>query len=395
MAVPPVGHSDVPVLARALDDPLMRIAVVANTSWYLYNFRLNLMCALQRAGHDVVAVGPSDAYAARIAEAGIAHRAVSFDGDGVNPVREIATVAALARTFRRADSELVLSFTPKGNIYSGLAAMAAGIRTIPNVSGLGRVFIRQSLLTSLVRGLYRITLARAPCVFFQNEDDKHAFVEARLVEESRALRIPGSGVDLERFTPMTLAGEEGITPVFVFLLVARLLWDKGVGEFVEAARVLRREYPQARFQLLGFLDVANPSAVPRDTVTQWVDEGLVEYLGSTDDVRPFLARADCVVLPSYREGVPRALLEAAAMRRPIITTDAPGCRDVVDDGVTGFLCRPRDAGDLAQKMRRMLMMSAGERERMGGLGREKIESLFDERIVIDAYVRAIARVVAE
>jgi glycosyltransferase involved in cell wall biosynthesis len=221
-------------------------------------------------------------------------------------------------------------------------------------------------------------------VFFQNEDDRKIFIDAGLVDGSKTERIPGSGVDLSRFVPTD--NKRGSEDAPIFLLIARLLWDKGVGEFVEAARLIRAHHPSVRFQLLGFLDVANPSAVSRLAVETWVAEGVIEYLGTTDDVRPFIGMADCVVLPSfYREGVPRSLLEAAAMGKPVITTDATGCRDTVDDGLTGFLCRPRDGQDLSEKMLCLLQMSVVERQEMGMRAREKMVQEFDEKIVIERY----------
>jgi glycosyltransferase involved in cell wall biosynthesis len=362
--------------------------VVANTSWYLYNFRRNLMHVLLAEGHEVLAIAPSDDYARRLVAEGIPHRAIPLDGASTNPVRELRSLLALRQILNEEKVDVVLSFTPKGNIYSALAVMGRPTQLIANVSGLGRAFVERTWLTLLVRRLFQHTFGRATRVFFQNEDDRKIFVDAGLVDVSKTERIPGSGVDLSRFVPSS--NDRGGVDAPVFLLIARLLWDKGVGEFVEAARLIRTHYPAARFQLLGFLDVANPSAVSRLTVESWVEEGAVEYLGTTDDVRPYIAAADCVVLPSfYREGVPRSLLEAAAMARPIITTDATGCRDTVDDGVTGFLCKPRDAQNLADQMLKFLSLPAAERASMGARGREKMIREFDERIVIDRYVTVI------
>jgi glycosyltransferase involved in cell wall biosynthesis len=380
----------------------MRIAVVANTTWYLYNFRLNLMHALMASGHEVVAVGPADAYAEKLVAAGVRHRAFPLNGAGVNPLRELASAWALYRVLRDESVQGVLSYTPKGNIYSALAAGLLGIATVPNVSGLGRVFIRHSPLTFLVRGFYRFTFRRARKVFFQNREDMETFLNQGLVSLEKAERIPGSGVDVTRFAPQKSGdaatdasnGDDGRNGEFVFLLVARMLWDKGVGEYVEAARSLKAIHPGAKFMLLGFLDVQNPSAIPRAQVEAWEAEGVVHYLGSTDDVFPFLREADCVVLPSYyREGVPRTLLEAAAMAKPIITTDAPGCRDTVDDGVTGLLCRLRDGGDLANKMLRMIDMNRNQLREMGLHGREKMVREFDEKIVIRRYLAVVEKLV--
>ena len=363
----------------------MRIAVVSNTCWYLFNFRLNLMLALQASGHTVIAVAPNDAYAQRIRDAGIAFEAVPISGGSTQPLRELQSVQRLGAVFRRQQVGLVLSYTPKGNLYSALACIALRIVFVPNVSGLGRAFIRKSLVTQVAKALYRLTFSRAHRVFFQNLDDMAVFVTSGLVQKANAERLPGSGVDLTRFVPMPLVAKPNDQTVF--LLVARMLWDKGVGEYVQAARTVRAVHPGARFQLLGFLDVANPSAVPRADIEVWVAEGVVDYLGPTDDVRPCLEQADCVVLPSYREGVPRTLLEAAAMARPIITTDAPGCRDTVIDSKTGFLCRAADASDLAEKILRFIAMTPDARLAMGQNGRTFVEKNFDERLVIQSYLK--------
>jgi len=224
-------------------------------------------------------------------------------------------------------------------------------------------------------------------VFFQNEDDRRFFVESGLVRSEMADRLPGSGVDLVRFsfTPFKPSSRKRMR----FLLVARMLWEKGVGEYVEAARLVRQRHPHAEFCLLGFLDVKNPTAISRSQMDEWIAEGVVTYLGAADDVRPHIVEGDCMVLPSYREGVPRTLLEAAAMGRPIITTDAVGCREVVDDRINGFLCKPRDVGDLAAKLEQMIRLSPADRSEMGRRGREKMEREFDEKIVISKYLKVV------
>jgi glycosyltransferase involved in cell wall biosynthesis len=240
----------------------------------------------------------------------------------------------------------------------------------------------------LVRGLYRLALSRSAKVFFQNNDDLNLFVDSGLVRKEQTDRVPGSGVDLSRFSPQMMPANGRIR----FLLIARLLWDKGVGEYVEAARILKRHGINAEFCILGFLDVKNPTAVSRSQMDDWVAEGLVSYLGETDDVRSFIAESDCVVLPSYREGVPRSLLEAAAMGKAIIATDVVGCREVVDDSVNGYLCKPMDSGDLASKMEQLVKLTPEARHEMGRKGREKIEREFDEKIVIGKYLEAIAAI---
>jgi glycosyltransferase involved in cell wall biosynthesis len=236
---------------------------------------------------------------------------------------------------------VLLTYTPKVNIYGSIAAAILGIPVIANISGLGRAFTLGGWLEYVSRALYKLALSHPSVVFFQNEEDKQDFINAGIVDPSKSARLPGSGVDLSRFHPR---GKTERANRFVFLLASRLLWDKGVGVFVDAARIVRSKVPQTEFRLLGFADVENPSAISRQQIDQWHAEGIVRYLGVTDDIAQHYANADCFVLPSiYREGVPRSLLEAASMALPIITTDTPGCRDAVDNGLTGLLCRARTA----------------------------------------------------
>ncbi len=367
----------------------MNIIIAANTTWYVHNFLSRLIAALIEQGYQVTVLAPRDEYVSRIEALGARHLHLEMDNAGTNPLYELMTLARLAILLRRDKPAIVLTSTPKVNIYVSLAARLSGIPTVATISGLGSGFIRGGLLKAVMWGLYRLVLRHPHTVFFQNEDDKSVFIRARLVDLARTRRVPGSGVDLERFTPMPRTCSH---TSFVFLLVARLLWDKGVGEFVEAARQLKAKYPKTKFRLLGFLDVQNPSAVPRSAVERWEAEGVVTYLGSTDNVRPYYTVVDCVVLPSYREGIPRTLLEAASMGLPIITTDAVGCRDTVEDGTTGFLCKTRDAGDLAEKMERIILLTPEKRAEMGKAGRAKMEQEFDERIVIEQYLAVIREI---
>lgn len=372
----------------------MRILILANTAWYLYNFRLNLMRALREAGYDVVSVSPADECVDKLREAGFTHRDWRLMGSSVNPVSEMLAVLGLCAILRREKADVVLAYTPKGNIYGTFAAKMASARIINNISGLGRAFIEEGLLASVAKQLYRIAFRWSSHTFFQNNEDMALFLKEGIADRAKVERLPGSGVDLKRFgisQEMTARESNEI----VFLLIARMLWDKGIGEFVTAAKEIKKRYPKVRFLLLGFVGVDNPSAVSREQITSWVEEGVVEYLGTTNDVVPVIREADCVVLPSYREGVPRTLLEAASMAKPVIATDAPGCRDTVDDGLTGFLCRPKDSTDLTDKMLRMIHLSAEERAEMGHRGRLKMEREFDEQTVIDRYLEVLRIIEAQ
>ena len=370
-----------------------RVLITANTTWNLVNFRSGLIAALVSRGFDVVAVAPDDEYRDRLRELGCRYVPLNMDNQGTHPVKDALLLWRYVVVLLRLRPAVVLSYTVKPNIYASLAARLVGVTVINNVSGLGTAFLRGGWLGGVVCSLYRVALRRSHRVFFQNDEDRQVFIEKRLVAPARTGLLPGSGIDLVHFSPLAFDGSSLRNGAgLVFLMVARLLWDKGVLEFVEAARRVKALFPESRFQLLGFLDVKNQTAVGRSDVEAWVKDGVVEYLGTTDDVRPFLADADCVVLPSYREGTPRSLLEAAAMGRPLLATDVPGCREVVIDGVNGLLCRLRDSVDLAEKMMQMITMPMSALLQMGQESRRLAETRFDEQIVIRKYLEAIYEV---
>lgn len=367
----------------------MKIALVANTSWYLYNFRRNLMSALNDAGYEIISIGSPDGFEFRLDDEGFAQRTVDFHQVGVNPLKEAQTVLALRRLIIEEEVDVVLSWTPKGNIYTSIALLGLHKPLIANVSGLGRAFIHKSWITLVVKRLLKFALRRAKIVFFQNSDDFRQFVAQGLVDETRSRLLPGSGVDLSHFQPRDHRAPDGNIRV---LMISRLLWSKGIQEFVDAARFLRKDDLSWQFQLLGAMDQSASSGVTQDQLQSWLSEGLVEYLGTTDDVREAIAAADCVVLPSYREGLPRSLLEASAMARPVLTTDVPGCRDCVDEGVNGFLFDVQSSEELVRALNEFKQLTTSQRSQMGQAGRQKMEAHFDERIVIDSYLTAIQAV---
>jgi glycosyltransferase involved in cell wall biosynthesis len=254
------------------------------------------------------------------------------------------------------------------------------------VSGLGTAFLSGGLLGRFVSLLYMLAFRKAAVVYFQNVEDRNLFVGDRLVRADQARLLPGSGINLKRFAMTALPLGAHIR----FLMVARLLGDKGVREYVEAARIARRIVPEARFGLLGAIDDGNRTAISADELAEWVREGVIDYLGEVSDVRPQLAEATVIVLPSYREGLPRSLLEGAAMGRPLIATDVPGCRELVEDGVNGFLCRARDRDSLSAAMIRMATLDEGVRAKMGARSRQLAEERFNEELVTKAYVMALA-----
>ena len=369
-----------------MHEPRRSIVLSANSDWNIANFRGGLIRGLREAGYEPVVIAPQDPAAEkRMRELDVERIAVPMERSGLNPLADLALLARYRRLLKRLRPAAYLGYTIKPNIYGALAAASLGVPAIPNVSGLGTAFIRKGLLQRIVTTLYRFGFRRAPVVFFQNDEDRRLFIDRRIVRPNQTRLLQGSGVDLERFAPTPPA--EGPP---IFLLVGRLLRDKGVVEFMDAARMLREELPNARFQLLGPIDEGNRTAINWRELDSWVAEGVVEYLGTTDDVRPFVAAASAVVLPSYREGMPRSLLEAAAMARPLIAADVPGCRDVVDDGVNGYLCTVRDPASLASAMQRLAELSLAERRAMGEAARRKVQEKFNEEFVVQAYLDVLA-----
>ncbi|WP_444462253.1 glycosyltransferase family 4 protein [Rhodobacter capsulatus] len=366
----------------------MHVLMTVNTAWNIWNFRRPVVAALLRDGHAVTILAPPDDSVGKLCALGCRVLPLRMDVKGINPLRDLALMLRLRRIFARERPDVILSYTIKNNIFGALAARSLGVPFLPNVSGLGTAFLSGGLLRHLVEGLYRQAFAAVPVVFFQNAEDAALFQARGLVRAAQVRLLPGSGIDLRHFAPAPYPA----TAAPVFLLIARLLRDKGVVEFVEAARRVQARHPQARFQLLGPVAAENRSAIGAATLQGWIDAGWVAYLGTTEDVRPFIAAAACVVLPSYREGAPRTLIEAAAMARPLIATDVPGCRAVVEPGVSGLLCRARDAGSLAETMLRFLDLPAAQRAAMGQSARAHMERAYDEERVVAAYRAALAEI---
>lgn len=364
------------------------IVLSINTAWNFVNFRAGLIRRLIEEGYDVVALAPADAHVDRLRDMGVRFFDIDIDRKGLSPSRDLWLMRRYYRVLREVAPAAYLGWTIKPNIWGGLAAARLGIPAINNISGLGTAFMKPGPLQWIVRQLYRLALRRSATVFFQNAVDRQFFVDMKIVRMAQTALLPGSGIDLNAFVPAQFAARNADAPI-TFLMIARLLGDKGVREFVEAARQLRAENFHARFVILGALDQNNRSAVAASELADWVAEGAIEHLPHQDDVRPAIAAADCVVLPSYREGMPRSLLEGAAMAKPLVASDVPGCELITREGENGLLCRVKDACSLADAMRRMAMLSPEQREAMGAAGRRIAEREFDERIVVDLYVKAM------
>lgn len=364
------------------------ILLSANLAWNLVNFRAGLIHALRESGFALVAAAPPDPAAEKqLADLGCMFEPLRLNAKGMSPLDDLSLIRQYRALMHRYRPVGYLAWTIKPNVYGGIAAAWLRVPHIANVSGLGTAFIRRNLLTLIVERLYHTGLGRASTVFFQNDDDLALFTGKGLVRAEQAHLVPGSGIDCDHFAPGKSVPHEAHT----FLMIGRVLRDKGVVEYVDAARELRAAYPDRRFRLLGFLDAENRTAISRAQVDQWVAEGSIEYLPPTDDVRPYIDDADCVVLPSYREGTSRVLLEAAAMARPIVTTDVPGCREVVEHGVNGLLCAARNADALAAAMREMIESPLARLAEMGAAGRTRVIERFSQERVNELYFAALRR----
>jgi len=363
------------------------VVMSANQAWNIYNFRLGLVSSLIAAGVRVTILAPLDSSSAKLKALGCDIIDVPMASQGINPVVDGLLIASYVRLLHRLKPDLSINYTIKPNIYGSIAARLAGVPSLAIVTGLGYTFINDNIVARMARKLFAVALRYPAQVWFLNADDQRVFLQKNLVDPNKTRVLDGEGVDTSYFSPTVEARKDS---GFRFLLVARMLWDKGIAEYVEAAQIVKRVYPNARFQLLGATGVDNPSAASSDQVKAWHDAGIVEYLGTSTDVRGVISNADCVVLPSYREGVPRTLMEAAAMAKPLIATDVPGCREVVRDGKNGFLCKVRDGEDLSRKMIDMLELPSVQRAALGAASRTYVKSRFDEKLVIAKYFDFLA-----
>ena len=370
-----------------------KLVLFANTDWYLYNFRRSLALAAQAAGYEVLLISPPGEYGQRLRDLGLRWQSLpGMDRRSLNPVRELQVLLGLVALFRRERPAVVHGFTIKCAVYGSLAAQLARVPArVSAVAGLGYVFAsndrKARLLRPMVRAMLRLALRGGNArLILQNPDDQALFEQSGLIESRRVNLIPGSGVDCVRFTPRVdqrlVESPETVKSPPRVLLAARLLWNKGIAEYVQAARTLRAEGTSVCFLLAGMPDPGNPAAVPQSTLRQWVDEGLIHWLGHVEDMGELFRSVDMLALPTYYgEGLPKSLIEAAACALPLITTDMPGCREVVTHEVDGLLIPPRNAAALAQAIAR-LADSPELATRLGKAARAKALASFDERIVI-------------
>ncbi|NOT51413.1 MAG: glycosyltransferase family 4 protein [Chitinophagaceae bacterium] len=367
-----------------------RIAIIENHELGIYSIRHDLVKAIAEKYDVTVLTEVDDSF-----KNGDLEKLVHFVDVGkavLNPATALKYYGRLKKALQKATPDVVLTFTIRPAIYGNLVTRSLKLPTISTITGTGPLFDSRSISYTIARQLYKRVLKKTKFVFFPNYDDLNGFVERGYIKREQARRVPGSGINYEQFSPQpSTRANDG---KFVFLYISRLIKDKGVMEYVEAASILKDHFPNAAFHIVGPLWTGNKKSltVTADELNGWIEKKWIVYHDKQKDVRPFIANADCVVMPSYREGMNNVLLEAASMARPLIATDVTGCRDIVDNGVNGLLCKVKSGKDLAEKMKRMMSLSSGERETMGQKGREKMIKEFDKKIVIRSYLEAIEEV---
>jgi len=369
------------------------IAIIENNIIATNTIRRKFTRVLMEEGYNVTILStgsPGDLELARARGFNV----IDVKGSTQNPVDILRYMQNLKRALLLAKADICLTFTIRPAIWGNLVATRLRIPTITNITGIGPLFTRNNIAYRSARTLYKYVLKNTARIFFQNYDDMNIFMEKKFVKPEKAERIPGSGIDHEYYHPIEKKEQDG---KFIFLLISRLVKDKGIIEYVEAARSLKSELPFAEFRVLGpvWLQSLKDNTITEGEIRQWVEDGIINYLGESKDVREHISEADCVVLPSYREGTSNVLLEASSMERPCITTNTTGCKEIVEDEVTGFLCKVRDVKSLADKMLRMANLPAEERKQMGIRARQKVIKEFDKQIVIDAYLRVIKKILVK
>lgn len=368
------------------------IALVANSTWNFFNFRMNIVKAIIERGYRVVLISPKDEYLEPLLE--------KFEVDhiplkhlkrkGINPAKEILLINELKQIYKRINPDLVIHFTIKPNIYGNYVAKKLGIKSICVVTGLGYVFLHETYFSRIAKLLYRYSFSKSDLVVFENKDDKDLFIELDLVPADKASYVKGCGVNLDYYKPLLEARKNNNKTIFTF--IGRLMYDKGIVEFIRAAEELKFNYKNVEFWLVGEIDDGNPASINNQQLIEWVESGIVKYFGQIKDIRPLIEKSDCVVLPSYREGMSRLLTEAIAMEKPVISSDTPGCKDIVDDGENGFLVPIKNSEALLEAFVKFLELDEPQRQSMGKKGRLKAINEFDDQVIARQFLSFIDNV---
>lgn len=367
---------------------MKKIVLSSNTSWYLYNFRSSTIESFQKNGFKVVCLSPSDEYSQKLVnDFGCEWFHLEMDNKGSNPIKDLALFYRLVRFFLKVKPAVIFNFTIKNNIYGAWAAWFSRVKAINNVSGLGTAFINENLTSRVAKALYRLSQPFASKVFCQNPEDMELLIDNKIVHKDKLTLLPGSGVDIDKFEPSKRVSRRVEDP-FRFVFVGRMLGDKGVRELIAATHKLAEDGYIFTLDLCGFADVENISALSYDELKKLSKFDYINWLGASNEIAQVYANSDCVVLPSYREGMPRTLLEAGAMGLPSVTTNVPGCKHLITHGFNGLLCEVKSSDSLAEQMRTMLELDDQSYQKMCRNSRMRIEDEYNEKIVVQHALKA-------
>ena len=367
----------------------MNIIIFSKSTWNVLNFRKNLIKEMIRNSWKVYVLATVDTSKNDLKSIGCDIIPIKINNKKINPLNDFMLFLKILKIYYSIKPNVTCHFNIKPVIYGSMASRVLKIPSINMITGLGTAFLSKSWINGIVKLLYYLSLKNTSSVFFQNEDDKNLFLKNNLVPFSSIYKTPGSGIDLDHFKISDYPKNKDIH----FLLISRILWDKGIKEYVEAARYIKSKYNNISFNLLGPIEVESKSEISLRQVKIWENEGIINYLGFVNDVRHYIKDSHCVVLPSYREGTPKSLLEAAAMARPVIATNVVGCKEVVNEGQNGLLCKSKDYINLAETMEKFISLSFDEKRKMGLRGRKKVVEEFDEKIVINNYIENIRKII--
>jgi glycosyltransferase involved in cell wall biosynthesis len=372
---------------------LVKIVLVANTSWNVYNFRKKLILSFLEKGFEVICVAPEDIFTKEIQDLPVTYLPIRLNPKGNNPFSDLFLIYQLTKIYTIHKPDVVLQYTIKPNIYGSFAAYLAGVPVINTVTGLGTVFLHKTITSAIAQKLYTWSFKSASMVVFQNEDDQDLFVEKKIVKVANTRIIRGSGVDVTAFKSSTSNSDR---QPFQFLMVARLIYDKGIREFAEASKMLYELYGSTvECVLIGAIDSDKNLGIPKDELKVWVDENHILYKPFTNNIVEEYQVASVVVLPSYREGLSKSLLEAASCSKPIIASNVAGCKEIVIDTKNGYQCVPKNSKDLFEKMLKMLACTKGELDEMGKFSRSLVVENFSDKIIFNEYFCLVNEVITK
>ena len=361
------------------------ILIIYNAAHHVLLFKSELIESLKKNGYSVVVLASKDIYTEKLKNIVDEFHEINLNSSGLNPISDTLLIINILNLIKKIYPICILNFTIKPVIYGTFAGKILGIPVINTITGLGTAFMSSGLTNKIVKTLYRLVLKFSHLVFFQNPDDRNFFIKLKIINKSNVKLISGSGVDLEKFK----LNKEINSDIIKILFVGRIIADKGIYELIEAARIIKNKYPNVSFSLMGMLGVNNRTSISKTEIDNWVSDGLIEYIPFQEDIRPILSDSNLVVLPSYREGTPKTLIEAASMSKPLVATNVPGCREVVVDGLNGFLCKVKNPISLANSIKKYIEMNNDSKVRMGLMSRKIAEEKFDIIKVNNTYIEEI------